>query len=165
MRIVVLAGPPCSGKTTLAHTLAQPDDHVLDYDEIARAMGSPARWIHPEPYLTEAEHEMQVRIAGLHTWSTDSTAWVIRSAPRAFQRLQLAHAWDAEVYVLLPAEAECRRRAAEDGRPSGTGRRIGEWYHRYRPWVGDRDPSSLDASWLATTRVDRGEVALDPHSI
>lgn len=136
MRIVLLCGPPCAGKTTLAHQLAGPGDAILDYDDIARALGSPTWWSHPEPYRTTAEQHMQAAIAEAYAATGDGTAWVIRTAPRPGQRATLAQRWGAQVYVLSPGEAECKRRAVADQRPSGTRRSIGEWYHRYAPWVG-----------------------------
>lgn len=157
MRIVVLAGPPCSGKTTLAHRIAQPDDVLLDYDDIARALGSPAQWIHPEPYRTEAERVMQARIATAHAYRSDATAWVLRTAPRPSQRAAMARQWHAVIYLLDPGEAECRRRAKADGRPSGTGRRIGTWYWYYRPSHVDRDASTLD--------LHRQVIMVDPRSV
>jgi shikimate kinase len=165
MRIVVLAGPPCSGKTTLAHRIAQPDDVVLDYDDIARAMGSPVQWIHPEPYLTQAEHEMQAAIHRAHHTPGTGTAWVLRTAPRPAHRARLAQQWDAQVYLLDPGEQECRRRAVEASRPSGTRQSIGLWYHRHTPWVvGDMDPSTLDASFV-NVGACRGVVEVDPQTI
>lgn len=158
MRVVLLCGPPCSGKTTLAHRLAHAGDAVLDYDDIARDLGSPVQWSHPEPWRTMAEQAMQAQIATHAAHPTPGTAYVIRTAPRAAQRARLAHQWAATVYLLNPGEAECRRRAVKAQRPSGTNRAIGVWYHRYSPWEGDRNPAELDPtvvnvepSWL---RVD-----------
>lgn len=144
MRAVVLCGPPCAGKTTLAHHLAGPGDVVLDFDDIARAMGSPDWWIHPEPYRTMAEQHMQARILAAITGEADGTAWIIRTAPRPHHRARLAQDLDAQVYVLNPGQAECVRRAAQ--RPRGTRHAIGSWYHHYRPWSGDRDATTLTAA-------------------
>lgn len=71
MRIVALCGPPCAGKTTLANNLSRPGDAILDFDDIARALGSPDPWMHPEPYRTMAEP--QLRWAG--TATLDGTVW------------------------------------------------------------------------------------------
>ena len=143
MRIVVLCGPPCAGKTTIAYQLAQSDDVVLDYDDIARDLGSPDLWQHPEPYRTMAEQEMQAHIHAALNAGALGTAWVIRTAPWPSTRANLAATLNAEVYVVDPGKAECLRRA--DSRPSGTRHAIGSWYHRYRPWAGDRDALELYA--------------------
>lgn len=148
MHVVLLCGPPCSGKTTLAHRLAEHDDVVLDFDAIARDLGSPESWIHPEPWRTQAEQALQASVSRALADPTPSTAWVIRTAPRPAQRAALAQQWSAAVYLLDPGEAECRRRAVEDQRPSGTRRSIGEWYHRHSRWSGDRSPSELDSGWV-----------------
>lgn len=165
MRIAVIAGPPCAGKTTFADAVRRPDDMVLDFDDIARAFGSPVRWIHPEPWRAEAERVMNEAIARAHLMHGPGTAWVIRAAPRTLHRQRLAATWNARVYVLNPGEAECRRRARADNRPTGTGKSIGEWFARYMPWIGDRDPAELDPRWTTTPTVDRGVVTVDPRDV
>jgi predicted kinase len=160
MHVVLLCGPPCSGKTTLAHHLTEHGDTVLDFDAIARDLGSPEQWIHPEPWRTQAEQALQASVSRALADPAPSTAWVLRTAPRPAQRARLAQQWQATVYLLDPGEAECRRRAVEDQRPSGTRRSIGEWYHRYSPWSGDRDPSGLDARWV-NGGPGRGYLAVD----
>lgn len=167
MHIVVLAGPPCSGKTTLAHRMAQAEqgDVVLDYDTIAHTMGSPVHWLHPEPWRTQAEHEMQHAILRAHQTPGTGTAWVLRTAPRPAHRERLAQQWGCHVYLLDPGEQECRRRAVADSRPSGTRQSIGLWYHRHSPWVGDVDAAVLDTSVVTVDRMSRGMVDVDPRSI
>lgn len=162
MRIVALCGPPCSGKTTLAHTLALPGDVVLDYDDMARAHGSPALWRHPERYRTMAEQDMQQRIAHAYHHPGPGTAWVIRTAPRPQQRAALATQWQAIVYLLNPGERECKRRAKRDQRPSGTSRAVSDWYHWHRAWPGDRDPGELDPRWV---NPGLGVLSVDPNTI
>lgn len=43
-RVVLICGPPCSGKTTLAN---------------ARELGSPSDWWHDEPYRGQAERRIR----------------------------------------------------------------------------------------------------------
>ena len=121
MRVVVLCGPPCAGKTTLAHQLARPGDTVLDYDPIARECGSPAHWLHPEPYRTMAEQELQYRLHSAYLTAGEGTAWLLRTAPRPTSRASLATTWQATVYVLDPGERECRPRARAQGSRPATG--------------------------------------------
>lgn len=161
MRVVVLCGPPCAGKTTLAAHLAGPQDTVLDYDDIARSLGSPTMWNHDEPWRTQAEDAFQARLTVIHRTPGTETAWVLRTAPRGNQRARLAAQWQASIYLLNPGERECVHRAKQDQRPSGTSRAIGLWYHRYRPWVGDRDPGELDPRWANPL----GGLTVDPRLV
>jgi hypothetical protein len=135
--VVLLCGPPCSGKTTLARYLAQPGDLLLDFDDIARSLGSPELWLHPEPYKTDAEQVMRHYMATIG----DQQAYVIRAAPKPEQRAAWAQWLGAECYLLNPGVDECLRRAAT--RPPRTKKSIRSWYWKYRPWAGDRDPASL----------------------
>lgn len=135
----MLCGPPCGGKTTRARELATgADDLVVDFDEVARELGSPTLWLHPEPYRTRAEqHVVQLltRLPG----NGPGTAYVIRSLPRAQQRAIAARLTRADAtYVLDPGMDECLRRATVDSeRPEGTDEQIRSWYARYRSWSGD----------------------------
>lgn len=152
MRIVVLCGPPCSGKTTLARTVADPQDVVIDFDDYARSLGSPVSWTHPEPFRTQAEEEVQFAIQQARLSTSGATAWLIRSSPFPTTRLDLALSLGATVYLLNPGKTECLRRALN--RPMGTARAIERWYRQYRPWRGDRDPSELwpcAPAWTAAT--------------
>ena len=125
--ITLVIGPPCGGKTTYVSEHAQPGDVVIDFDAIARELGSPDEWRHGEPYWSQAYAETEARIAAI---STEETAWVIRCAPDLRQRAELTAWLAAEVVVCDPGEATCLARART--RPSGTRRAIRMWYWRQR---------------------------------
>lgn len=135
--VILICGPPCSGKTTLANELAQSGDLVLDFDAIARELGSTKEWWHDEPYRGQAERRMREvmdRLPG----SAPGTAYVIRSLPEGQHRAITARRMKASAcWVINPGEAECKRRAEQDGRPQGTVAYIAEWFDQYRPWSGD----------------------------
>lgn len=128
-RRVLVAGPPAAGKSTYVRKHAKPGDLVLDYDDIARELGSPHPWDHPERIGRAAEREMRRRIAEL---PPDRDAWVIRCAPGP-EREALAAQIGAEVVVLdVPAD-EAKRRAVRDGRPAWTRAAIDRWWRNYQP--------------------------------
>lgn len=139
MPTVVIAGPPCSGKSTLAKHLARPGDVVLDFDDICLEVGGSHHWAHSAQTKTLAEMVMRERVSRLLEF--DGQAYVIRSAPRPAQRVSLAEYLDATVWVLDPGIAVCLHRAAV--RPRGTGRVIRQWYALYRPAPCDSEPPEI----------------------
>jgi predicted kinase len=126
--VTLIAGPPCSGKSTLAKRLAQPGDVVLDFDDICVELGSTHQWAHSQPVREQAEYLMWQRMRQVRGVS----GYVIRTVPRARDREQLAQLLGASVvWVLDPGYAECVRRAR--ARPRGTVKGIRYWYSRYEP--------------------------------
>jgi hypothetical protein len=126
-RVLIIAGPPCSGKTTLAQQLAGPGDVVLDRDDMARRLGSPRGWLHEYRYGRAAEEWMQRELRRL-AWGVAGSAYVIRCLPRERDRIALAERLNATVRLLDPGMNECIRRAIADGRPAGTVEGIRRWY-------------------------------------
>lgn len=126
-RVVIIAGPPCAGKSTLAQRLAMPGDVVLDRDDMARRLGSPKWWMHDYRYGVAAERWMQRELRRL-AWGVTGTAYVVRGLPRQHERDALAARLSAEVRLLDPGMNECIRRAIADGRPVGTVDGIRRWY-------------------------------------
>lgn len=125
--VILICGPPCAGKTTLAQQLIQPGDKLLDRDLIAQGFGS--RYPHRQGarMRRSAEAKMRnelVRVAAMRT----GRAVVVRCLPNRYTRAVLAHRLDAEVRLLDPGIDECLRRAHTGLRPPGTVASIREWY-------------------------------------
>jgi len=123
-RRVLVAGPPVSGKSTYVRERARPGDVVLDYDQIARDLGSPDPWDHPRGIQKAAEAEMQRRLADL---PPDRDAWIIRCAPGP-ERVSLAEQIGADVVLLDVSADEAKARAERDGRPPWTPSAIDKWW-------------------------------------
>jgi len=135
--VILVTGPPCSGKTTWAHHRAQPGDLVVDADTIARRLGSPDPWLPTQPWRDTAQAVMWQQMA-LVAAMTTGTAYIIRSAPDPAERTRLATWLRAEqVVVLLPPAPVLLSRARTRPRPYRTIQAIRHWHTRYRPAPGD----------------------------
>ncbi len=126
-RVLIICGPPCSGKSTLAKQLAQPGDTILDRDEISISLGHGTQYRRPRWANDQAEQAFRTKAAQIAA-AKDITAYVVRTLPYPGQRQALADYLDAEVQVLDPGMEECIRRAQTDGRPSVTRQWIRQWY-------------------------------------
>lgn len=108
-RVVLVAGPPCAGKTSYVQARAQPGDLILDADQLGE----------------QAMRRGLARVARL----TNGTAWVIRCAPGPQRRHQLADQIRATDTVLLVPPADVLRARAKQ-RP-GARRTLGavsQWH-------------------------------------
>jgi predicted kinase len=133
MSVVVLWGPPCSGKTTHIAERAQPADVVIDLDRIALALAPDGI----EHHAYAQHHRDLARMAraaivdkaaawGAHQ---DLTVWIIDSNASAAARRRW-RGLGAQVVKLNVPMAECLRRA-ETCRPAETQQLIREWFTRH----------------------------------
>lgn len=160
--ITLICGPPASGKSTLARSLAQPGDVILDLDTIAQQLGSGRQWRHHPDLVAQAEECMTQALRRLAR-TEHVTAYVIRCAPHPGQRAQLARAIRADVvHVLRPPMAEVLARARRDGRPKGTATTIRAWYRQYRPSEVD-SPCPPDHAWTASASPHAHAAPTAPH--
>lgn len=133
--LTVVVGPPCAGKSTYVRAHARDGDVTVDYDAIARALGS--RRDHEAPRAV-ADTASRARDAAVsRVMAKRWPAWVIHSRPSADQIAAYRDA-GARLVLMDPGIDECLRRCVEDSRPPGTEARIRDWYER---------PPQLAADW------------------
>lgn len=143
MAVYLIAGPPCSGKTTLAQRMAGPGDQVLDFDTYCQRLDGRPGWDHPLRVRQRAEQLLRRDIDSLiRARRRAGQHYVIRSCPTRQSRENLATALRATVWLLNPGQAECERRATVDRRPTHTHAGIRQWYRDYQPSPLDRRPNT-----------------------
>lgn len=126
MTIHVVLGPPVAGKSEYVKAHAKDGNVIVDYDLIAKAMGS------------RVAHNSigSVRIVALESRKTaierilrglDDDAWIIHTNPQP-QVLQSYVDAGAKFTLLDPGKSEVLRRARASGRPASTIDAIESWY-------------------------------------
>lgn len=121
--VVLVSGPPCSGKTTYVREHACPGDLIVDYDALAVALGSPDSHDHPE---TLRPYVLQAREAVLERVTRDPKlrrVWLIQSSPTV---AQLAGA--TRSVTMDTSREECHRRADAARRPARWHELIDGWF-------------------------------------
>jgi hypothetical protein len=125
--VTLVAGPPCSGKTTWVNEQRGKHDIVIDADLIAAAIGSPDTHGHQQFVWDFVRPMMQAAIDASKTVDQAPHVWIIKGAPTRDERLGFDH-----VVVLEVDKNTCRRRALDVGRPDGWGNIICQWWARYQ---------------------------------
>lgn len=135
--VVLVCGPPCGGKSTWVGQNARPGDLVLCVDTFAREAGSDVTHNHAGRYYRAGEDRFWTEVEQIRR-ARDVRAWVIRCAPTALDRHQLARASGAtRAFIVAPPISVVRRRAIHrDHPPDATLRAIDSWYRRYTPGRG-----------------------------
>lgn len=119
--VVLVTGPPCSGKSTHVAENASPGDVVIDFDALAVALGSPDSHDHPE----------ELRPVVVAAWVS-----AIAEAVRRPGRVWLVRVWPdagdfarASSVVTLDVPADvCKARATAAGRPGSWASVIDSWW-------------------------------------
>lgn len=142
--LIVVAGAPGSGKTTMVQRHAAAGDLVLDMDVLrARLTGLPM-YESPESTFVPALRERNAQIMRLTTnpvpWPR---AWLIATAPTAAARRWWRRKADARIVLVETPTSECAERITKDHRRRDKARfhaAAEQWWKAYQ-----RDPA--DEVW------------------
>lgn len=135
-RIVLVIGPPGAGKTTWVGDNKGPNDLVVDYDQLAGAIGGTPNPTHDAPHNPLHQPTSDARNAILRGLRQGKyimgRAWIISSNPDA-EGMFPYH----RVQVVDPGRDEVIRRLEQAGRPARYRQLVDEWYARRRGEVTD----------------------------
>lgn len=147
MRVVLVAGPPCAGKTTYARERLEPGDLLLDADPLYAALSggqehdrAPGIW----PFVWAGFYGV-LRELPRHRFER-RTVWVVQGVPRRRERDRYRHLNAADVVVLETPADECRRRARAR---FGDGHRLDEYVGLIDRWWADYQPNAADTRLAA----------------
>lgn len=130
--VIIVSGPPCSGKTTYVREKAKPADIVIDMDEIASALDPKweRRW--NKALLDKAMRVRNAMLGELRFLPRGRRAWFIVSAPTADERRWWFDKVGHSTVLLSPGREICRIRAlGRDGRSD----HVDRWYAESpKPW-------------------------------
>lgn len=134
--LVIVCGPPASGKSTYVEQHAEPGDVVIDLDGIMAALRPGYRhWSGAldRELINQAIRVRNAMLGDLRD-ATAGRAWFIVSAPTRAERDWWQAQLGGSVVLLNPGAEECRRRA----RARGTERAVAgvdNWFRRsVKPW-------------------------------
>ena len=131
--MIIVAGPPCSGKTTYVKERALPEDAILDWDTIYTEIAGPG----PRPAPVGWDRVRQAtELEFRRRWDAMTTGWVIRCAPHKQHRSIMRKQRGARSIVLAVPVAECiRRLMLDDTRPDKDAwvNEIWRWWMEYEP--------------------------------
>jgi 5-methylcytosine-specific restriction enzyme A len=114
-RVMLICGPPASGKSTYVRANAKLNDIIIDLDMIARDHGFGR--VRPDNAMHSLLRTRNGRLAALAKESPSRTAWVILSAPTAKLRQWWCDALGVQPHnlvVLMPTREELQRRVVAD---------------------------------------------------
>jgi len=131
MTVTLVAGPPCSGKTTYALAHAAAGDEVLDYDVVFAELSGLPLYEREFGHADAVGAEFQRRLARIRQ------GFVIRCAPNKQHRAIIRRIHRAASVVLaVPAEI-CHARLRASDRPEqvkpGLHQAIDAWWDEYEP--------------------------------
>ena len=147
--IRVVIGPPCAGKSSYIESHAKTGEPIIDYDKIAKAVGS------------KTEHDaggsirrvaLSARQAGINRIinGVDDDAWIIHTNPQDDLVKEYKQA-GAKFLLVDPGIDVCLSRARN--RPEGTEDAVRSWYASPPSIVAEAEAVEVKMS-ISTTKAD-----------
>lgn len=125
-RVVLVVGPPGAGKSTWVSGHAGSGVRVVDFDRIAKRLGSPTEHDHP-PDIVKAAQAEQIRQEVAVGALTDGSAYVVRTAADPAMRARVAERIGAtHVQVIDPGRSVVESRTI--GRSDSARAAVADWY-------------------------------------
>lgn len=125
----IVAGPPCSGKSTFVRTNAGFGDRVFDYDEVMATISGRPLHEHDEGLRDRVLAARAALVEELGR-DPDLTGWVITATYRAQDLRELRDAVGGQVVLLMVDQVEAHRRCDQAGRPAAWHEYIDRWFER-----------------------------------
>jgi predicted kinase len=134
--LTVITGPPCGGKTTWVTQHARPDDIVIDFDQIAQALGSQVTHDHSGHLAVVAGKAWYAAVCeAIAQHHQGRRAWIVDTSPSPNRRRQYEAAGARTVTCTAPPEELHRR--ADTSRPAS-------WHARIDQWIATQDDPRND---------------------
>ena len=156
--VILVCGPPASGKTTWAAARAEADDLVIDLDDCLEQVGG-ARWDYSDRQIVRRAYEVRDRAICSLAQKRRGKAFLIVGAPTANERRTWVKALGSvEVVVLdVPAE-ECRRRLISDPKRAAQAERqcraVERWWFSYTGEGGSQDEKDFQTKPSPPNSID-----------
>jgi shikimate kinase len=151
---ILVAGAPCSGKTTFAKAHALAGDEILDYDVVHAELTNLELYVHDESQISRSVSEFGRRARAMRQ------GWIIATAPSIDRRRALRKSLQARSIVLEIWPGECLARLERSDRPDAAKMRlrsaITEWWERYHA-----DVEAYSWGWLGLPH----ETALNEYDL
>jgi len=123
----IVAGAPCSGKSTFVRDRVQAGDLVYDYDTLHMALSGQASHAH-DPAIRDYVLTARDAIFDDLEIHPSQPAWVITSTRRQDELTTLQDRFGAEVVLLAIERDEAHLRCDADGRPEAWHTYIDNWF-------------------------------------
>lgn len=110
-RVVILAGPPCSGKSTFAALHREAGDTIVDWDVLFSEMTGLPIYVQPREHIEAVRREWHRQLVHL------DRGWFIQCAPGRRARSILRRQTGGSSIILAVPKAECLARLMASDRP------------------------------------------------